>query len=51
LEHSDINSISSSIPAPSCEIYRLVDRLTVNFQVGIPFAPDVSEPVNYVNKF
>ena len=51
LERMNVNSISSSTPSSSCEICGSVDHLTVNCQVGSPFALDVSEPVNYVKNF
>jgi len=51
LERLDINSTSSNTPSPSYEIYGAVDHLTMNCQVGSPFAPNASEPVNYVNNF
>ena len=51
LEQLNVNSISSNSPSPSFEICGSADHLIVNCQVGIPFAPDFSEPVNYVNNF
>ena len=51
LECLNVNSISSSTPSPSCEICGSIGLLTVNCQVGSPFALDVIEPVYYVNNF
>jgi len=51
LERLNVNSISSSTHSPLCEICGSVDHLTVNCQMGSPFAQDISEPVNSVNNF
>ena len=51
LEQLKVNSISSSTPFASCEICGSVNHLIVTCQVGSPFAPDISESVNYVNNF
>jgi len=51
LERVNINSMSSSTPSLSCEIYGSVDHLIVNCQVGSPFAQDGGDSVNYVNNF
>jgi len=51
LEHLNVNSVSSSTPSPSCDICGSIDHLTVHYQVGSPFAQDVSDRVNYVNNY
>jgi len=45
----NVNAVNSSAPPP-CEICESVDHLTLNCQVGTPFAQDANE-VNYVNNF
>ena len=49
LDHMNVNAINSSAPT-LCEICGSVDHLTLNCQVGSPFAQDTSE-VNNVNNF
>jgi len=45
----NVNAVSFSAPPP-CEIYGSIDHLTLNCQVGSPFAQDTNE-VNHVNNF
>jgi len=49
LDRMNVNAVNSSAP-PSCEICGSIDHLTLNCQVGSPFAQDINE-VNYVNNF
>ena len=49
LDRMNVNAINSSAP-PLCEICGSVDHLTLNCQVGSPFAQDTNK-VNYVNNF
>ena len=48
-DHMNVNAVSFSAPPP-CEIYGSIDHLTLNCQVGSPFAQDTNK-VNYVNNF
>ena len=45
----NVNAVNYSAPPP-CEICGSIEHLTLNCQIGSPFAQDTSE-VNYVNNF
>jgi len=45
----NVNAVNFSAPPP-CEICGFVDQLTLNCQIGSPFAQDTNV-VNYVNNF
>ena len=47
----NVNLVNLSAPSLSCEVCGPVDHLTLNCQVGSPFAHDSSGQVNYVNNF
>jgi len=49
MDRMNVNVVNSSAPPP-CEICGSVDHLTLNCQVGSPFAQDANE-VNYINNF
>jgi len=49
LDRMNVNAVNSSTPSP-CEICGFIDHLTLNCQVGSPFAQHTNE-VNYVNNF
>jgi len=51
LDRLNVNTTSSSAPPSSCETCGSFATLTVNWQVGSPFAQDNSDQVNYVNNF
>ena len=43
LERLNVNSLSSSIPFLSCDIFGPVDHLAMHHKVGSPFTQDVSD--------
>jgi len=49
LDRMNVNAVNSSAPTP-CEICGSIEHLTLNCQVGSPFAEDTNE-VNYANNF
>ena len=49
LDHMNVNVVNSSA-SPLCEICDSIYHLTLNCQVGSPFAEDIRE-VTYVNNF
>jgi len=51
LKRLNANSVSLSTPTSSCDICGSVDHLIVHYQVGSPFAQDVSDQVHSVNNY